>query len=387
MSWNVRMKESFEINPIIVKELRSRMRGMRAFLTLTLSLLLMGLILYALYQVAIASSQYSTSPISPQIGQILFTGLVFLLLFLIAAITPSITSGEISGERERQTYEMLMTTPLSPARILWGKLFASMSYVFLILFAAVPMASLIFIFGGINPRDMFKALIALVVITVMFGVIGLFYSTLLNRSGRATVMSYLTIGLLLFGPIFAAMLSGILRQQDPERWIMTPSPIMVLASTFQPSVNPESISSAFWMLGNPIYWILGAAPVSYDSIPRPAYHFGLPLYLFITLALYLLSTRLIRPVRRWKIYWYEGLLILILLLGLLGLTSIGYLASTNRYEHIIIASPTPTPILEMVPPIPDIESTENPDEQTLPDLATPTPEPVGLLYDARQVSG
>lgn len=387
MSWNVRMKESFEINPIIVKELRSRMRGMRAFLTLTLSLLLMGLILYALYQVAIASSQYSTSPISPQIGQILFTGLMFLLLFLIAAITPSITSGEISGERERQTYEMLMTTPLSPARILWGKLFASMSYVFLILFAAVPMASLIFIFGGINPRDMFKALIALVVITVMFGVIGLFYSTLLNRSGRATVMSYLTIGLLLFGPIFAAMLSGILRQQDPERWIMTPSPIMVLASTFQPSVNPESISSAFWMLGNPIYWILGAAPVSYDSIPRPAYHFGLPLYLFITLALYLLSTRLIRPVRRWKIYWYEGLLILILLLGLLGLTSIGYLASTNRYEHIIIASPTPTPILEMVPPIPDIESTENPDEQTLPDLVTPTPEPVGLLYDARQVSG
>ncbi|MCZ7553928.1 MAG: ABC transporter permease [Anaerolineales bacterium] len=217
------MDKPLDVNPIIVKELRSRMRGMRAFLTLTVSLLFMGLILYALYQVALASSQYSTSPISPQVGQILFTGLAFLLLFLIAAITPSITSGEISGERERQTYEMLMTTPLSPARILWGKLFASMGYVFLILFAAVPMASLIFIFGGINARDMIKALIALVVITVMFGVIGLFYSTLLNRSGRATVLTYLTIGLLLFGPIFAALLSGILKQQEPERWLMTPS--------------------------------------------------------------------------------------------------------------------------------------------------------------------
>ena len=375
MNWIFRMDKPLDVNPIIVKELRSRMRGMRAFLTLTVSLLFMWLILYALYQVALASSQYSTSPISPQVGQILFTGLAFLLLFLIAAITPSITSGEISGERERQTYEMLMTTPLSPARILWGKLFASMGYVFLILFAAVPMASLIFIFGGINARDMIKALIALVVITVMFGVIGLFYSTLLNRSGRATVLTYLTIGLLLFGPIFAALLSGILKQQEPERWLMTPSPIMVLASTFQPSISPDSISSAFWMLGNPIYWILGAAPIDQYSIPRPAYHYGLPLYLLITLILYGLSTRLVRPIRRWQIRWYEVLLAFVLLFGLLGLVGIGYLASTNRYENIIIASPTPV-----------IETTGAPVEQTAPDLLTPTPEPLGLSPNPRPVS-
>ena len=33
-----RIKSFFRINPIIVKELRSRMRGPRAFLTLTISL-------------------------------------------------------------------------------------------------------------------------------------------------------------------------------------------------------------------------------------------------------------------------------------------------------------------------------------------------------------
>lgn len=379
--------KSFEVNPIIVKELRSRMRGMRAFATLTFSLLLLGSILFALYQIAISAVQNTSIPISPQIGQILFTGLAFLMLFLVAAITPSITSGEISGERERQTYEMLMATPLSPARILWGKLFASMSYIFLILFAAIPMASLVFIYGGVNARDMLKTLIALVVITMMFGVIGLFYSALLNRSGRAAVLSYLTVAALLFGPIFAAILSGILHQGEPDRWIMTPSPIMVLASTFQPSVSADSISSAFWMLGSPVYWILGT-PISADSIPRPAYHYGLPLYLLITLVLYLVSTRLVRPVRRWQIRWYDLLLALVLIFGLLGLVALGFLTSTNRYENVkILTGATPTPLMEIMPVTPAVETDITPAGQAPVETVTPTPEPAGLIEPGpRQVS-
>ncbi len=103
----------WELNPIIVKELRSRMRGARAFAILTGSLVLMGAVGYALYRMTLASTQYTSSPISPQVGQMLFTGLAFMELMIIAAITPSITAGEISGEKEKQTYEMLLTTPLS----------------------------------------------------------------------------------------------------------------------------------------------------------------------------------------------------------------------------------------------------------------------------------
>jgi ABC-type transport system involved in multi-copper enzyme maturation permease subunit len=371
----------WETNPIIIKEMRSRMRGVRSFATLTGSLILMGAIIYSLYRMTLASSQYSSSPISPQIGQILFTGLAFMLLIIIAAITPSVTSGEISGEKEKQTYEMLLTTPLSPGRILSGKLFTSMSYVFLILFAAIPMASLVFIYGGVNPRDMLKTLIALLATAVMFGVIGLFCSALFNRSGRATVVSYLLVGLLMLGPIFAGMLSGVLRQSDPLRWIMIPSPIMVVASTFQPSVSPESISSTFWMFGSPVYWILGSAPISMTSIPRPAYHIGLPLYGLITLILYLIATRLVKPVRRWKIHWSEAMLAFVLITGYLGLVTIGYFGTTNRYENIlIVSSPTPTPLLEEIPdettPVP--EAAPEIDTTVPPEMVKPTP--LGFNY-------
>jgi len=345
----------WELNPIIVKELRSRMRGVRAFAILTGSLVLIGGFGYALYRMTLAASQYSSSPISPQVGQMLFTGLAFLELMIIAAITPSITAGEISGEKEKQTYEMLLTTPLSPSKILWGKLVASMSYVFLLVFAAVPMASLVFIFGGVALRDMVKTLIVLFAVAVMFGVIGLFMSALFGRSGRATVLAYLTIAILLFGPLFIAVLVGVMKQSDPPYWIMLSSPISVLASAFAPSVNVQSISNTFWMLGSPVYWLLGGPPISLTSIPRPAYHLGLPVYGLLTLLLYLIAARLVKPVRRWRIHWSEAALVLIILCSYAGVIALGYLATTNRYENIQIVTPqtsipgvlinTPDPIM------------------------------------------
>ena len=47
-------------------------------------------------------------PLSPQVGQMLFAGLVFIELMIISAITPSVTAMAISGEKEKQTYEMLL---------------------------------------------------------------------------------------------------------------------------------------------------------------------------------------------------------------------------------------------------------------------------------------
>ena len=201
------------VNPIVVKELRSRMRGARAFITLTGVLFTLGGVSYLLYRLALATQNYSYAPLSPQIGQSLFITLAFLELMMICAIAPAVTAGAISGEQEKLTYEMLMATPLPPASILRGKLISALSYVFLLIFAAIPMASLIFIFGGVTPRDLIKALLVLVSVAVSLGVLGLFMSVWLQRTARATVISYLIEALLLFGTLFVYAAVGI------EKWI------------------------------------------------------------------------------------------------------------------------------------------------------------------------
>ena len=312
------------------------MRGARAFVTLTVALILVAIFSYILYRMVVAASQFSSSPLSPQVGQTLFAGLAFLELMIVSTITPAITAGAISNEKERQTYEMLMATPLDPVNILWGKLISALGYVVLMVFVAVPMSSLIFIFGGVTTRDILKTFAVLVIITVMFGVIGLSMSALFGRTGRATVASYVMIAALLFGPIFLAVASSALDQSEPPRWLLVPSPISALSSAFSSSVNQQYASNIFWRLGNPVQWIWGSPAISQTEIPRPLYHYSLPLYAVITIVLYLVTTRLVRPSNRWKIQWNEVLIAAIVLIGILGLACLAYLFTTHRYENFLM---------------------------------------------------
>lgn len=337
----MKLNVSREANPIVVKELRSRMRGWRAFAVLTGVLLLLGAVSYLLYRISIATTGYSNLPLSPQIGQVLFMGLVLVELVLICFITPAVTAGSISGEQEKQTYEMLLTTPLRPASILWGKMLASMGYVFLLIFAAVPMASLVFIFGGISARDMVKALAVLVVLAVTLGVMGLFFSALMGRTTRAMVMSYLAVLGLVAVPIFAYVFVGVMRQAQPPGWLLIPNPVSALLSAMTAGQPGGETSNLMWGIAR----LLGGS-MNLDGrstgLVRPLYHYTLALYGALSLVLYLLATRLVQPVRRWRIGRKGILAALAILLLFGGVVAAGFLLTANRYEWSVFGA-TPTP--------------------------------------------
>lgn len=330
------LKNALKINPIIVKELRSRMRGTRPFITITIMLLVLAGITFGVYRVVITSfNSYSGSPISPQLGQMLFVMLSFLLLIVICILTPAVTAGSITTEREQLTYEMLLSTPLHPAKIIWGKLFSSLSYIFLLIFSAIPIASLIFVFGGVTLKEMIKSFIILIAVTITLGVVGVFISSLIKRTSRATVVSYVLIVIIIFGSILFYVVAGILQQGIPARWIIAINPISALASALSNSTAQyNSILGFIPILGVDLN-MLGGDTISFNSIPRPLYHFSLPLYGFIALILYFLSVRLITPTRRWKIS-RKDLLIFLSAIFLLCAIVLGlFFATTDSYEKAI----------------------------------------------------
>jgi ABC-2 type transport system permease protein len=369
-----------EANPILVKEIRSRMRGPRAFVVLTLILLLLGALSYGLYRIMLLTSGYSRTPLSPQIGQALFAGLAILELVVVCFLTPAITAGAISTEHEQQTYEMLLATHLLPGSILRGKLVSALSYVFLLLFAAVPMASLVFIFGGVAPRDMLKTFAVLLAVAVTLGMIGVFMSAWLKRTARATVVSYLLVLLLLVGPFLAYALVAILRQAEPPRWILIPNPLSALFSALLPSLpgsDPGTGLAALGMLLGGYPGVLNGAPLSSTGAPRPLFHYSLLLYAALTMVLYLLAVRLVQPVRRWCIAWREalGALVLLFLLGGAGL--LAFTATAGRYDYEP-PPPRPTfaPVIAMPVPVPPSAVRKVVKvEPTVPPPPTPTPLP------------
>ncbi len=337
---------NWSLNPIIIKDVRSRMRGMRAFLTLTGILLLFALFSYAIFRLVQLAGYYSYGvSMSAMIGQSLFSGLVIMMLLLIFAITPGVTAGAISSEKQTQTYEMLLATPLHPARILWGKLFSALSYVFLLLFAAVPFASLVFIFGGVTLRDMLKAALMLAVIAILIGVVGIFMSAIINRTGWATILTYVFVALIVVVPTISTWVYSLTRQMTAPRWLMIPSPIAALHSTFSTlGTGGGSPLDAFWYIFGIGYYYYDA--FSQVGIPRPLYHYSLPFFLALALIIYLVTTRLVRPTRRWKFTWQNALAVVAIAGGFGGAVYGGFALTNEQYQNYDIFSTIQPPVAE-----------------------------------------
>ncbi|MBZ0292981.1 MAG: hypothetical protein K8L99_10505 [Anaerolineae bacterium] len=196
----------FRVNPVMLKELRGRMRGIRAFIVITIYLGLMSGFTALLYLILIAQNQASGSASAGQIGRVLFVGLVGIELLLIIFIAPAFTAGAITGERERQTYDLLRTTLLASPSFVIGKLESALSYILLLLFSAIPLQSIAFLFGGVSESELVLAFVILMVTAITLGTVGIFFSAITPRTLSASVRSYTVALAVTFGvPVLASL--------------------------------------------------------------------------------------------------------------------------------------------------------------------------------------
>jgi ABC-type transport system involved in multi-copper enzyme maturation permease subunit len=188
-----RRRRRREFNPLLIKELRGHMRGARAFVVLTVYLLLLSCftsIVY--YSYSAETSVPGGGPGMAYLGQGIFATVVLLEIFTVTAVTPAFTAGAISGERERKTYELLRTTLLPARRVISGKLAAASTYTLLLVLAALPLQGLAFVLGGVVVEELALALVILSVTAIAYAAIGLFFSSLVRTSRAATGLSYVT---------------------------------------------------------------------------------------------------------------------------------------------------------------------------------------------------
>ncbi|MCL4268163.1 MAG: ABC transporter permease subunit [Anaerolineales bacterium] len=191
--WNIfaRMME----NPVIMKELRGRMRGRSAPFLISGYLGLIGLVVGVIY--ASFSSTLNYTAWDPQARQILGKGIfgtvVLMELFLVSLIGPALTSGAISSERERQTLDLLRTTTLPARSFVLGKLGSSLAYLLLLIFTALPMQSIAFLLGGVDLAEMIISTLLLIMTAFFYCALGIFLSSFIKRTTAATVTAYVVI--------------------------------------------------------------------------------------------------------------------------------------------------------------------------------------------------
>ncbi len=148
----------------------------------------------------------------------MYMTLVWLETVAICFLTPALTAGCISIEKERQTLEVLLTTRMSTWEIIKGKYFSSIMLVLMLIVSGLPVLSLVFIYGGISLWQMFLMVLALMATTMYLASFGVFFSTLVKNTIVSVILTYITVGAM-FAITFTITTTGMGALYALEEWL------------------------------------------------------------------------------------------------------------------------------------------------------------------------
>lgn len=239
--------KNFVINPVLNKEFKLRFRTFKSFLGLLFYLLALGILIIGF--VFIQSLSNNQGFFKPDQSRELFMILSVLQLALILFITPGLTAGVISSERERQTLNIMLTTAQSSTSIIVSKLISSISFLMLLIMASLPLYSIVFLFGGISPGQVLTTIGFYTFTMITFGSLGVLFSTLIRKTIVSMVTTYGVTLFLAGGTAFLTLILMQLNQgaiqtgapaNNPFPYITAMlNPPIVLLGIFQPEIVNE----------------------------------------------------------------------------------------------------------------------------------------------------
>ncbi len=169
------------VNPVMVKEFRCRRFGRIHWL----------LRLVAVCAVLSLGLTYATTAGTLGWGVETIGGIMVVMqVALVVLITPSLSAGLISSERESRGWQLLQATPMSIARIVWGKLLSVILPLALILCATLPgYIVMVYIEPGME-LQVKRVVICLAATAVFAMLLGAAVGSLFSRTAAATAGAY-----------------------------------------------------------------------------------------------------------------------------------------------------------------------------------------------------
>ncbi|RHW31452.1 ABC transporter permease [Lysinibacillus yapensis] len=181
------MMERFS-NPVLSKELKLRFRAFKSFSGLMFYLAVLCIFVAGFLLIYTRFS--GTAFFRPSDSFTMFVALSVIQMGLVMFITPGLTAGSISTEREKQTLNILLTTTQSSTQIIGGKLLSSVAFLILMLIAGLPLYSLVFLFGGVSPSQLITIFLFYLVTLIAIGSIGIMFSTITKKTIVSMIATY-----------------------------------------------------------------------------------------------------------------------------------------------------------------------------------------------------
>lgn len=228
-------------NPIFTKEQKVRARSPK------LMLLIVGYNLGLVFLMVIAYlSIYGTNQQIERMARYQNTLMLYVLIgvfqfALILLIVPAFTAGTITGEKERQTFDVLITTNRKPLEIIIGKLGSSVSMVLLLIVSSLPILAIVFSVGGVSLIDIVLYVILCSFEALFVGSIGLFFSSISKSTTKSTVSTYVTILILVIGTAIVLGILYLLLSKQNMVLILLINPLVTVVALLMRQTGNETL--------------------------------------------------------------------------------------------------------------------------------------------------
>lgn len=304
-----------KMNPILRKELRLGSRSIKIPLALMFYNIVLALIavvmIFSVNAVGGISGAFSSNG-----DAIDFSGFLYIFqvigwtqLGITLLIVPILSAGSISGEREKQTLEIMLTTPEKPFSIIWGKLLASLSNFIMFIVTSIPIMAISFVLGGLNWFALLGFIVMILVVAILVGSIGVFCSSAFKKTIASIVMTFLIEFGVLFLPLiicggvlgveaiaYAAVTDQMMNPPDPN---FGPTPFIMiltpLTGFFDYMMRVMNLTSIAEILREADMFGVITPILSYAWIPVNVIISGLLSFFFLRMA-----ARKLNPIKKRK---------------------------------------------------------------------------------------
>lgn len=272
------------INPILEREIKSRVRTWRAPFAILAYLFAIGIITYIGIQSILLRNRWG---IDPRGITATFDIIVVVQLMIIMFIVPMFTATSISSEREKQTLDLMLCADISPWRIIFGKIGSAMLFVMLLIGLAIPFLSIIFIMGGITPLDLVKIIVYYAAVAFMLSTIGIYASARFKKNLVSIVMTYIIMALLYIMPFVFLIIMAINGSSGWFNELMENHSYTVLSILFGPNPGYGLLS----LLTNDVLGVTGIFTSKGPLAAIPTWVISTFFFMIISVVMLLLTYR------------------------------------------------------------------------------------------------
>ena len=231
------------LNPMIVRMVQGASRRTRDFLVRMGYLGVLTALMFIVLLSGGGMGDSLTMSDLAQAGQHVFRFVSFGQVILICLLAPMFMAEAIAQERSGETYNILLTTPLSNLQIVLGSLFGRLFFVLALLFSGLPLFAVLLIFGGVRIQSVFLAFATAALVALLVGSVAVTLSAMRAGGRKAVFVFIITIAAYLVAgyALDVAVLRNFSIGDDGTTWLTPLHPILVLeASIQQANYRPPS---------------------------------------------------------------------------------------------------------------------------------------------------